>query len=332
LSEPPWKRNSNSDRDVLQFEPEGTYADIAESEAQKMQKRTAMIDERVENSMKGTQRHEGEVSFLDVTLHPRSLVELTGLVERGILNRRKWIIAHHNLHSLYLFHRQPRLREFYAGVRWIPIDGMPLIGLGRLYGYDLKREQRVTYVDWMDSLVELIAARGWRIFYLGSPKEVAEKGAVALRGRYSGLQIEVSDGYFDARPGSRENEALLKRINSYAPDLLMVGMGMPRQEFWIQDHFDRLNANVILASGAAIDYIAGAVPTPPRWAGRLGLEWAFRLVNEPRRLFGRYLKEPWYIVTLVLFDIVRKRGKLSTTVHVKKTTDRGRDLPAAPDE
>jgi N-acetylglucosaminyldiphosphoundecaprenol N-acetyl-beta-D-mannosaminyltransferase len=202
------------------------------------------------------------------------------------------------------------LREFYAGAEWIHIDGMPLVALGRLYGYNLERDQRVTYADWTHPLIELAAAEGWRVFYLGSPKGVAEKGAEALRKLYPRLQIAVSDGYFDARQGSAENEAIVERINSYKPDILMVGMGMPRQELWIHENFAHLDTHVILPSGAAIDYIAGAVPTPPRWAGTLGLEWAFRLVTEPRRLFGRYLIEPWYILMLLATDYVRKGGKL----------------------
>ena len=81
---------------------------------------------------------------------------------------------------------------------------------------------------------------------------------------------------------------------------------MPRQEFWTQENYARLDAHVILSSnGAAFDYIAGAVPTPPRWSGRLGLEWMFRLAHEPRRLFSRYLIEPWYILLLLLLDYPR---------------------------
>jgi N-acetylglucosaminyldiphosphoundecaprenol N-acetyl-beta-D-mannosaminyltransferase len=248
------------------------------------------------------------VVFLGVTLQPRSMPEMNKLVERGIRERRRWIIANHNLHSVYLFHRYPRLREFYSDVNWTYLDGMPLVALGRLYGYPLQRQQRVTHADWMGPLMELAARRGWRVFNLGSPRQVAEKGAAQLRKRYPALQIEVSDGYFDARRDSDENEALVARINAYRPDLLMVGMGMPRQEFWTQENFARLKAHVILSSnGAAFEYVAGAVPTPPRWAGRMGLEWVFRLVNEPRRLFARYLIEPWYILLLLLQDYPRNR-------------------------
>jgi N-acetylglucosaminyldiphosphoundecaprenol N-acetyl-beta-D-mannosaminyltransferase len=248
------------------------------------------------------------VMFLGVTLQPRSMPEMNKLVERGIRERQRWIIANHNLHSVYLFHRYPRLREFYSDVNWTYLDGMPLVALGRLYGYPLQRKQRVTHADWMGPLMELAAGRGWRVFNLGSPRQVAEKGAAQLRKLYPALQIEVSDGYFDARRDSDENEALVARINAYRPDLLMVGMGMPRQEFWTQENFARLKAHVILSSnGAAFEYVAGAVPTPPRWAGRIGLEWIFRLVNEPRRLFARYLIEPWYILLLLLQDYPRNR-------------------------
>lgn len=248
------------------------------------------------------------VSFLGLTLQPRSLPELNLLVEQGIRDHRNWIIANHNLHSLYLLHRHPKLREFYASVRWTHIDGMPLVALGRLYGYSLERQHRVTLVDWTYPLMELAAKKGWRVFHLGSSKGAAEKGAAQLRKLYPALQIEVSGGYFDARYGSSENEAMLERINAYAPALLMVGMGMPRQELWTHENFSRLKADVILSSvGAAFDYVAGAVPTPPRWSGRLGLEWAFRLAHDPVRLFGRYFVEPWYILLLLLLDYPRHR-------------------------
>lgn len=248
------------------------------------------------------------VAFLGLTLQPKSMPEMNELVEQGIRERQKWIIANHNLHSVYLLHRHPKLREFYSHAHWTYVDGMPLVALGRLYGYPLQREQRVTNVDWTGPLMELAASRGWRVFNLGSSKQVAEQGAARLRKLYPGLQIEVSDGFFDARRGSAENEALVKRINAYRPDLLMVGMGMPRQEYWTHENFSQLDAHVILSStGAALEYIAGAAPTPPRWAGRIGLEWMFRLAHEPRRLFSRYLIEPWYILLLLLMDYPRSR-------------------------
>jgi N-acetylglucosaminyldiphosphoundecaprenol N-acetyl-beta-D-mannosaminyltransferase len=249
------------------------------------------------------------IRFFGLTLQPRSLQQMTMLVEEGIRERRNWIIANHNLHSVYLCHRHPKLRDFYSQVSWTHFDGMSLVALGRLYGYPLQREHRVTLADWIYPLMELAASSGWRVFLLGSSNSAAEKGAAQLRKLYPALQIEVSGGYFDASYGSAENEALVDRINAYEPDLLMVGMGMPRQEFWTQENSARLNAPVILSSvGAAFDYLAGEVPTPPRWAGQLGLEWLFRLAHEPNRLFTRYVIEPWYVLLLLLLDYPHRRG------------------------
>jgi N-acetylglucosaminyldiphosphoundecaprenol N-acetyl-beta-D-mannosaminyltransferase len=293
-----------------------TLSDLLDVNANS-QAETQKSDHDDSNSVLAERRTDySEVSFFGLSLHPMSSSELIAVVEQGILESRKWIITNHNLHSVYLFHRHQKLRDFYKNAHWTFIDGMPLIGLGRLYGYALEREQRVTLADLIHPLMETASRKRWRVFNLGSPDGEAEKGAAVLRRLYPGLQIEVSHGYFDSKQDSAENEAVLQRINAYQPDLLMVGMGMPRQEFWTQDNFERLNVRVILASnGAAIDYIAGLVPTPPRWAGRLGLEWAFRLASEPRRLFRRYLVEPWHLLMLLMMDFVRKGGQLNERVQ-----------------
>lgn len=251
------------------------------------------------------------VSFLGVTLHPGTLDELNMLVEQGIRENQRCIIANHNLHSLYLFHRHAKMRAFYSQARWTHIDGMPLVALGRLYGFPLERKHRVTLADWTYPLMKLAAEKGWRVFHLGASRGSAEKGVHKLRRLYPALQIDVSEGYFDARYGSAENEAMLARINAFRPDLLMVGMGMPRQEFWTYENHARLDVPVVLSSvGAAFDYVAGAVPTPPRWSGQLGMEWAFRLAHDPTRLFKRYFVEPWYILLLLLLDYPRHRSAI----------------------
>jgi N-acetylglucosaminyldiphosphoundecaprenol N-acetyl-beta-D-mannosaminyltransferase len=258
------------------------------------------------------------VSFLGLTLQPRSLPQMNDIVDQGIRERRKWIISNHNLHSVYLLHKLAQVREFYTHVNFTYLDGMPLVALGRLYGYPIQRDQRVTHADWFGPLMKLAAGKGWRVFHVGSPQQVADQGAAKLRRVFPGLNIEVQDGYFDARRGSAENEALVERINAYHPDLLMVGMGMPRQELWTEENFTRLDAHVILSSnGAALEYFAGVVPTPPRWSGRCGMEWLFRLVHEPRRLFSRYFIEPWYVLLLLLLDDPRSRQDVRLRIRTQ---------------
>src|SRR5258708_13860846 len=135
------------------------------------------------------------VAFLGVTLQRRSIPEMNKLVEQGIRERHKWIIANHNLHSVYLLHRHPKLKEFYSHAHWTYVDGMPLVALGRLYGYPLQRDQRVTNVDWTGPLMELAASRGWRVFNVGSSKQAADQGPAKHPKVYQGLRIESTDRF-----------------------------------------------------------------------------------------------------------------------------------------
>lgn len=229
--------------------------------------------------------------------------QLNAIVASAIARKERMLLANHNLHSIYLYHVDTKMRSFYRNACHTHIDGMPIVLLGRLRGLPLRRIHRVTYVDWIQPLAKLAAENNWRVFYLGSRPGVAERGAEILRHQCPGLQIRTANGYFDSSPGSAEDQEVVAGIHAYQPHLLILGMGMPRQEHWLIDHLDRLPAAAILNAGAAMDYVAGAVPTPPRWAGRCGLEWLFRLLAEPNRLWRRYLVESWFILGWFVRDI-----------------------------
>ncbi|WP_221312383.1 WecB/TagA/CpsF family glycosyltransferase [Granulicella aggregans] len=252
------------------------------------------------------ERAQSTISLLDIQFNDYTLPELLAAVREGVGARDRRIIANHNLHSLFLFHRNLRLREFYRLVHSSHIDGMPLVWIARKYGYDVSRDRRITYVDFSPPLLEMANQEHWRIFYIGSRPEACVAGTEAVRVRYPGIKWEATNGYFDMTRTGAANQDLVRRIRKFAPDILMVGMGMPRQEQWIAENHADIEVGVILPCGAAIDYIAGAVPTPPRWAGRMGLEWLFRLFAEPRRLASRYLIEPWYVIGLLLRDRLKR--------------------------
>lgn len=250
---------------------------------------------------------ERTIRLVGVEVSDLNLAELLEEIHAGVRTHDRRVIANHNLHSLYLFHRNERLRAFYRRASFSHIDGMPLIWIAKLYGHGVPRDRRITYVDLLPPLLTMAAAHHWRIFYVGSRPEACAKGAETVRLRYPDINWKSTDGYFDASRSSAENRAVLDKIAAFQPDILMVGMGMPRQEEWIEQNSGELNAGVILPCGAAIDYLAGAIPTPPRWAGRTGLEWLFRLCAEPRRLGSRYLVEPWFVLALLVRDLSRRR-------------------------
>lgn len=257
------------------------------------------------------------LKFLGVEMDALDIPQLNGLVAESIQQQQKWIIANHNLHSLYIFHHDSKMRAFYAKANYTHIDGMPLVFIGKLLGHYLKRKHRVTYADWVWYLMEEAAIKDWRIFYLGSKPGIAQQGANILRQKFPGLKIACAHGYIDVGKDSQENQATIATINAFQPHILMVGMSMPRQEHWILDNLEQLHTNVILPSGACIDYVAGAVPTPPRWMGRMGLEWFYRLFSEPKRLWKRYLLQPWFVIKLLIQEIWGNCDRVKSNIAVE---------------
>ena len=253
--------------------------------------------------------------MLGTRVNALSLEELNAHVARIVRAGERKIFASHNLHSLYLLRDDAKLRTFYERADYIRIDGMAVVLLGRMLGLPLRRRHRVTYVDWLPHFMTEAVKQRWRVFYLGSKPDVVERGASVLRTRYPGLELSTAHGYFDTSRKSADSEKVIEAINTFRPHVLMVGMGMPLQQYWVLDHHEELAVNVISTSGAALDYVAGEIPIPPRWAGRLGVEWMFRLAAEPRRLASRYLIEPWFVLASLLAAlVVRRRTKRKNNV------------------
>lgn len=166
----------------------------------------------------------------------------------------------------------------------------------------------MTMIDLIPHILENAAENKWRTYYLGSKQDIVAKGITLLKNSFKGLDIRFHNGFFNAHRDSFENMQLVSSINDYSPNILMVGMGMPRQEEWIIENWERLNVNVIFNTGAYIDYIAGDKPIPPRWLGPIGLEWLYRLLREPGRLGKRYLIEPWLLLRLIINNAHQNTG------------------------
>ena len=259
-------------------------------------------------------------TLLGLRLHAMTKQDLLSLVISAVSEQTGCVIANHNMHSLYLYSREPRMQTFYSAADYVQIDGMPLVWLGRLLALPLKAEHRTTNLDLLPLLLEEAERRQWKIFYLGSRPGVAEKGARILQSTYPRLQIATRDGYFNMTRSGVDNQRVLSEIRDYAPDVLMVGMGMPRQEIWIDENAKDLPVAAFLCCGGLMDLVAREIPTPPRWLGSIGLEWLFRLVSQPLRTWRRYLLEPWVIVCRIIANY-RRFGCCSLAVNMTAGSD-----------
>ncbi|WP_313445613.1 WecB/TagA/CpsF family glycosyltransferase [Brevundimonas sp.] len=230
-------------------------------------------------------------------------------IQKAVRQGEKSLIANHNLHSLYLMQKRPELGAFYDRADLIEVDSTPLLAFSRALGLHSRGFHRCTYLDWRDHFWSVANRQGWRVLSVGGAPGVGDEAARRLKLRYPEADIAIHHGFFDARPGSSENAAVLDRITAFQPHILFVGMGMPRQELWIAENFERLPDCVILSVGAAFDYEAGVQSAAPRWMGRAGIEWAYRLLHDPKRLFVRYCVEPWTLLPLAVRDIRKARGR-----------------------
>jgi N-acetylglucosaminyldiphosphoundecaprenol N-acetyl-beta-D-mannosaminyltransferase len=235
-----------------------------------------------------------------------------GLLDRidiAILRRQQISIASLNLHGIYIFHTDPVFRNFHQDDRTlVRIDGMSIIMLARLVGKRLRREHRIAWIDLLPHMLDRAADSKWRVFYLGGKPEVLNAGLRKLRAAYRAVELDGCHGYFSTSPGSFENKRTIARIDAFRPDILLVGMGMGRQEHWVVENRDLLDVPVVAVCGACIEYFAGSIRTAPRWLGPLGLEWAYRLFSDPHRFAWRYMVEPWVAMALLLRAALGRRG------------------------
>jgi N-acetylglucosaminyldiphosphoundecaprenol N-acetyl-beta-D-mannosaminyltransferase len=224
--------------------------------------------------------------LLGVPYRPMRFQGALDAIFEAVRTRGRLRVHFLTVHSLIEAHDDPALHEVMRGGLAVS-DGMPLVWMARRGGRDA---ERVCGPEVTLALADQGRARGVRHFLYGGEPGVPEALAERLRGLYPGVQI-VGTYSPPFRPLTvAEDEGVVRRINAAETDVLWVGLGSPKQDFWVADHQDRLAAPVLLAVGAAFDFHSGRRRRAPTWMRRAGLEWLFRLATEPRRLFQRYVR------------------------------------------
>jgi N-acetylglucosaminyldiphosphoundecaprenol N-acetyl-beta-D-mannosaminyltransferase len=211
--------------------------------------------------------------------------------------------------------RDPALCELLASAPLAVPDGMPLLWAARLLGTRLAA--RVTGSSLIFTLSEAAAGRGRSVYLLGGEPGVPEQAGRELSRRYPGLIVAGADAPPPGFDASDEGiEAVLGKLTAAAPDIVYVGMGFPKQERLIARLAPALPGAWFVACGAAIPFAAGALPRAPRWMQRAGLEWLFRLLSEPRRLFRRYVVNDLpFALTLLAASATQRLAAVALPAH-----------------
>jgi len=221
-------------------------------------------------------------------------------IHKACVERRKITVANYNVHGFNLSMQLPWFYNFLQSADIVHCDSVGILKAIRYMGLPLPKDYRVSYTVLMPRLLEHCNQNGFSLFLLGSRSEHLHQAIENLKAAYPNLQIDGHNGYFSSQDPV-QNQAVVDHINQAKPHILLVGMGMPLQENWIQQNRSQLQVNAILAGGAVIDRLAGVVPDCPSRLSDLGLEWFYRLWREPRRLATRYLLgNPAFVLQIML--------------------------------
>jgi len=240
------------------------------------------------------------VRFLNCEFDPLTVTQtidaVFALIEEG---RRGWLSTV-NVAVLMMMRADAQLQEFVDRAALVVADGQPLVWCSPWFGKALP--ERVTGVDLVDCICAEAARRKRRVYLLGASGEVVARTAGRLRECWPGLEIEYSDGYFT----DRDAPARADLVRSCNADILFVAMGVPRQEKFIREQWNRLGVRLAIGVGGSFDVISGLRPRAPHWMQKIGMEWLFRLILEPRRLLKRYLVTNIQFIALVFLLLIRR--------------------------
>jgi|SRR6516225_3005578 N-acetylglucosaminyldiphosphoundecaprenol N-acetyl-beta-D-mannosaminyltransferase len=198
------------------------------------------------------------------------------------------------------YRRDRRLRQAVDRADLLLADGVPVVWASRLLGRSLPG--RVNGTDLMERMVKVAAERGYRVFFLGARRQVLNRAIEEFKRRYPGLLVAGSrDGYF----GPEEERSVIAEIAASRAQLLFLAISSPQKEVWADKNLDQLGSIVCQGVGGSIDVVAGITRRAPVWMQRNGLEWFFRLLQEPGRMWRRYLETNSQFIWMVGKDLAR---------------------------
>lgn len=209
-------------------------------------------------------------------------------VDKACIEKNKIVVAHYNVHGFNLSMQLPWYYQFLQSADIANCDGMGILKAIGFMGLDLPLDYRVSYTLLMPKILDNCNQNGFSMFLLGGKPQHLKTALDNLKQQYPNINLTGHHGYFD-KEDPEANQAVIAQINQFKPNILLVGMGMPIQEYWVHKYRNSLQVNTIMLGGAIIDRMAEIVPDCPNFISNVGLEWLYRLLREPKRLAARYL-------------------------------------------
>jgi N-acetylglucosaminyldiphosphoundecaprenol N-acetyl-beta-D-mannosaminyltransferase len=251
------------------------------------------------------------VEILGVPVSVIRMDDALSVIEYWIAQRTPHYVCITGVHGVIESRSDEGLCRIHREAGLVTPDGMPLVWMAHALGYPYMR--RVYGPDLMRHLSAIGARRGYRVFLYGGGEGVAQRLQAALTQTYPGLQVVgvLTPPFRELTPA--EDAAIVAQINAAQPDIVWIGLSTPKQEKWMAGHLRCIDAAVMIGVGAAFDFLSGTKKQAPLWTQRSGLEWLFRLIMEPRRLWRRYIAivPTFLVLALVQLTCARLKAALA---------------------
>jgi len=235
------------------------------------------------------------INFMGIGFHDVTLEESLNLIDEHVRSGIPHTIFSVNVACLVESKNDPFMQSFYERCDLLTVDGMGVLYAGKLLGYPFRESVATSYLTLR--LLEEVSNKKYRIYLLGSRPENLQRAVRYIQDRYPGVDIVGSHhGYFS----NEEEPWVVEQIANLRPDILLIGISSPLKEQFVARNRDQLNAAVQIGVGGTIDVLAGVVRLCPQWIRIMGMEWLFRLCQEPKRLWKRYFRTNLIFAFLVV--------------------------------
>lgn len=250
------------------------------------------------------------IKFMNTEIDNLTMQETLKVIEELIQKNKNAYVVTPNIDHIVQLETNKELQAVYENASLILTDGKPLMWIAKWYGIPIK--EKISGSDLFPLLCKMSAEKGYKMFFLGAAEGVAAKAAENLSERYKGLQVV---GTYSPPYGFEKNQIEMDKIKEMvkksAPDILIVGLGCPKQEKFMYYNCQNLGVPISFGLGASLDFEAGNVKRAPKWMANHGLEWLFRITQDPKRMAKRYLLNDMKIFALMFKYWRRDNGSIS---------------------
>lgn len=239
------------------------------------------------------------IQFMNTEIDNLTIDETLDAIDKLIKENKSAYVVTPNVDHIVQLETNKELQAVYKNASLILTDGKPLLWIAKWYGTPIK--EKISGSDLFPLLCKMAAKRGYKMFFLGAAEGVAAKAAENLCRKYDGLQIA---GTYSPPIGFENNHSemvkIKKKIIEAKPEILVVGLGCPKQEKFMYHYCKELGVPISFGLGASFDFEAGNIKRAPRWMADHGLEWLFRITQDPKRMAKRYLVDDIKILKLII--------------------------------